>query len=148
MKRYCLTNYILTADIPEDIGFGSQTVSIGGEGSYLDSITISMNVNMFETQGDNTGSWVHVKNLNRTGTVQISIKQVSDKVATFKALMNVYSKVDIESSGMTLTLRDMSNNTIAICEDCVIQKTPDQVFANEPATQTWTFNVGRITFVD
>ena len=32
MKRYCLANYILTVDIPEDVGFGTQSISIGGEG--------------------------------------------------------------------------------------------------------------------
>ena len=148
MKRYCLANYILTADIPEDIGFGTQSVSIGGEGSYLDSISIDLNEDMFSTQGDNTGSWVHIKNLNRTGKVTISIKQVSDKIAIFKSLVNVYMNVDSEASGMTLTLRNTLNNTVAICEDCVITKIPEQSFSSEPGTQSWTFNAGKITFVD
>lgn len=148
MKRYCLANYILTADIPEDIGFGTQSVSIGGEGSYMDNVTVIMNESMFSTQGDYTGSWVHVKNLNQTGRIQISIKQVSDKIATFKALVNIYRNLDSEASGMTLTLRDTLNNTICIAEDCVIEKNPDQTFANEPDNQTWTFLCGKINFVD
>lgn len=148
MKRYCLANYILTADIPEDIGFGTQSVSIGGEGSYMDTITVTMNNPMFTTQGDYTGSWVHVKNLDQTGQIQVAIKQVSDKIATFKALMNVYRNLDSEATGMTLTLRDTLNNTICIAEDCVIDKVPDQAFANEPASQTWNFLCGKITFVD
>lgn len=148
MKRYCLANYILTADIPTDIGFGTQSVSIGGEGSYTDTITVSMSQAMFQTQGDSTGSWVHVKSLDQTGQIQVTIKQVSDKIATFKALMNVYRNLDSEASGMTLTLRDTLNNTICIAEDCVIDKVPDQAFGNEPGTQTWNFLCGRITFVD
>lgn len=147
MKRYCLVNYILTADIPADIGFGVQSVSIGGEGSYLDSITISMNEDMFTTKGDNTGSWVHIKNLNQTGKITVTVNQVSDRIAIFKALVNAYANVD-STSGMTLTLRDTLNDTIAVCEDCVITKIPDQAFSSEPATQTWTFNAGKITFVD
>lgn len=147
MKRYCLVNYILTADIPVDIGFGVQSVSIGGEGSYLDSITISMNEDMFTTKGDNTGSWVHIKNLNQTGKITVAVNQVSDRIAIFKALVNAYANVD-STSGMTLTLRDTLNDTIAVCEDCVITKIPDQAFSSEPATQTWTFNAGKITFVD
>ena len=148
MKRYCLANYILTADIPEDIGFGTQSVSIGGEGSYMDTITVVMNNPMFTTQGDYTGSWVHVKNLDQTGQIQVAIKQVSDKIATFKALMNVYRNLDSEATGMTLTLRDTLNNTIAVCEDCVISTIPEQSFGATPANQTWTFNAGKISFVE
>lgn len=148
MKRYCLANYILTVDIPEDVGFGTQSISIGGEGSYLDSITISMSSDMFSTEGDATGGWIHTKSLDRTGSVTVSVKQISDKVAVFKSLVNVYMNLNTESSGMTLTLRDMLNNTIAICEDCVISKIPDQAFSSTPTSQSWTFNAGRITFVD
>lgn len=148
MKRYSLANYILTADIPEDIGFGTQTVSIGGEGSYLNSITVTLSQSLFTTQGDNTGSWVHVKNLNRTGTVDVSIKQTSDRIATFKGLINVYSNLNRDSSGMTLTLRDTNDNTICVCEDCLLQKIPDQVFGSEPENQRWTFTCGKITYVD
>lgn len=148
MKRYCLANYILTADIPEDIGFGSQSVSIGGEGSYLDTITVHLNSSLFSTQGDNTGAWVHIKNLDKTGTVTISINQMSDKIASFKALMNIYNNMDSDAAGMTLTLRDSLNNTICVCEDCVIENIPDQAFGSTPTTQTWTFLCGRIQFVD
>lgn len=147
MKRYCLANYILTADIPEDIGFGTQSVSIGGEGSYLNSITVSLSQNLFETSGDNTGSWVHTKNLNKTGTVVVSIKQVSDKITTFKTLVNIYSNLNTEAAGMTLTLRDMLNNTICVCEDCLIQKITNQTFTNSPESQSWTFTCGKISFI-
>lgn len=148
MKRYCLANYILTIDIPEDIGFGSTSVSIGGEGSYLDSITISRPTEMFKTEGDSTGSWVHTKSLDKTGTVTVSIKQVSDKIAVFKALMNVYGNLNTEADGLTLTLRDTLNNDICICEDCLIDKIPDQSFEAEPKSQSWSFTCGRITFID
>lgn len=148
MKRYCLANYILTVDIPEDIGFGAQSISIGGEGSYTDSITVHRDKAMFSTQADDTGSWVHTKSLDAHGYVDVSIKQVSDKIATFKALMNIYRNIDSEASGMTLTLCDTLNNPICICDDCVLENVPDQAFANEPANQTWRFLAGRITFVD
>lgn len=148
MKRYCLANYILTADIPADIGFGTQSVSIGGEGSYLDSISISLTNALFTTESDSTGSWVHVKNLDKSGTITVSVKQISDKVALFKALVNVYSNIDSDAAGMTLTLRDTLNNTIAVCEDCVVSKIPDQSFGSTPSTQSWTFNAGKISFIE
>lgn len=148
MKRYCLANYILTIDIPEDIGFGTQSISIGGEGSYLDSITISVESALFSTSADSTGSWIHTKSLDRHGSVSISIKQVSDKIAIFKALMNIYINLDTNISGMTLTLRDTLNNTICVCEDCLIEKIPEQSFSSEPNSQSWSFTCGRITFTD
>ena len=146
MKRYCLANYILTADIPEDIGFGTQSVTVGGEGSYLDSISVKFNNNLFETTGDNTGSWVHTKNLNSTGTIDVTLNQVSDKVAIFKALNNSYLALDSEASGLTLTLRDNLNNTLLIAEDCLITTIPSQDFGANPGTQTWSFTCGKITF--
>lgn len=146
MKRYCLANYILTVDIPSDIGFGTQSVTIGGNGSYMDTFTVTMSQSMFTTQGDHTGSWVHVKNLDQTGQIQVTIKQVADDIAIFKALMNVYRSLDSEATGMTLTLRDTLGNTVCTANDCVIEKVPDQAFADEPASQTWTFLCGKITF--
>ena len=148
MKRYCLANYILTIDIPSDIGFGSQSISIGGEGSYLDSISIKANTELFKLDADSTGSWVYTKNLDRSGEIEVSIKQVSDKVAVFKALMNIYINLSSEASGLTMTLRDSLNNTIAVCEDCLLNKIPDQTFKDSPDSQSWSFLSGKITFID
>ena len=150
MKRYALVNYILSIDIPDDVAsdFGTSSIQIGGEGSYLNQISIGLKSDLYATQGDNTGSWVHVKNLDKTGTVEIQIKQVSDAIARFKALCNIYYSLSTEADGLTLTLRDLNNNTIAICNDCVLNKIPDQTFGNEPENQTWTFNAGSITFVN
>lgn len=147
MKRYCLADYILTADIPSDLGFGSKSVSIGGEGSYLDTISVSMEATMFETTADATGSWVHKKSLDRHGSVNVTINQMSDKIAIFKALMNVYAKASSDVEGMTLTLRDNMNNTICICNDCLLTKIPDQSFAADPGTQQWTFTCGEILYI-
>ena len=147
MKRYCLADYILTADIPNSLGFGTSSVSIGGEGSYLDSISVSIDANMFETTADATGSWVHKKTLDRHGSVTVTINQMSDKVAIFKALMNVYAKTTSDVEGMTLALRDSMNNTICICNDCLLTKIPDQSFASDPGTQAWTFTCGEILYI-
>lgn len=147
MKRYCLANYILTVDIPEDIGFGTQSVTVGGEGSYTESMTVKFNSDLFSTSADNTGSWVHTKNLDSSGTIDVSLNQVSDKVAVFKALINTYRAIDSEASGLTLTLRDNLNNTLVIAEDCLIPGVPSQDFGNTPANQTWSFTCGRITIL-
>ena len=51
-----------------------------GEGSFVGQILVSRNQELFTTTGDATGSWVHDKNLNRTGTITVEITQISDQV--------------------------------------------------------------------
>lgn len=147
MKRYSLADYILSVEIPEDLGFGVTSVSIGGEGSYLDKISIEGGNEIFKTTGDSTGSWVHTKNLDMTGSVEVSISQMSDKVALLKSLLTVYKSASSSIDGMTLTLRDNDNNTIAICYDCLLTGYPSQDFGESPGSQSWSFTCGKVTFL-
>lgn len=149
-KKYSLANYILSINLPSELenDFGSSSIQIGGEGSFLESITITLNSNLWETNGDATGSWVHTKNLNRTGNVTINLNQMSDAVYRFKQLCNIYYNLSTEQDGLTMTLRDMNSKTICTCEDCVIQKIPDQVFQDSPQSQSWQFNCGKITYLN
>lgn len=151
MKRYALADYLLTISIPTEIAsdFGAETITIGGEGSYLDSLTISSSTELFQTKGDATGGWVHVKNLDRSGTITLTIQQVSDDVAKLKRLFNVFYSLSTESDGLTLTIKSsVSNNVVAICNDVVIAKVPDQSFSSDVATQQWTLNAGQIVYMD
>ena len=48
MARYSLANYTLAITLPSELATilgltGSESLVVGGEGSYLDSITISLN---------------------------------------------------------------------------------------------------------
>lgn len=150
--RYSLARYILTVALPEDFdttfvaAFGS-TLSIGGEGSYLNSISISLAGTLWSTEGDATGSWVHNQNLDRTGECKVSISQVSDNIFRFIRLCNCfYSSSITYERGINLTLKDNEGNTVATCEDCYISKIPDQDFGEKAATQDWSFTCGKITF--
>ena len=144
--RYSLSRYILTIAIPAKLGFGSKTLSVGGEASYLDSITISFNNALWSTTGDATGSWVHTKNLDRTGTVTVSLSQLANNVSQFKTLCSTYFNAESDYDGLTLTLKDIDGNEIASCEDCYITKIPDQGFQSTAQQQSWTFTCGKITF--
>lgn len=143
MARYCLANYILTVNVPEEINLGVSSINIGGEGSYLDSITVKVNGG-WKISGDSTGSWVHTKDLDRTGTIEVSINQMSNKISIFKSLMTIYRNLDTEVEGLTLTLTDNLGNLICIAQDCILADYPDQSFSNEPSTQSWTFNCGKV----
>lgn len=145
MKRYSLATHILSFTSNDntinDI-FG--TVSIGGEGSALDSIRIRLNENLWSTQGFATGGWVHNKNLSKAGTVEITINQLTDAVYKFIQLCNTYYAGDYE--GLTITLSNNDGREICECIDCYIQKIPDQEYASTAQNQTWSFTCGKITF--
>ena len=143
--KYCLANYILSIQ-PNDPTLVSMfgNMSVGGEGDALSQMTISIEPTLWDTEGFATGAWVHNKNLSRTGTVTISISQLSDRVAKFKQLCNVYYNNDY--NGVTMTLSDSEGNKVCAAIDCYVQKIPEQQFQDKAQTQDWTFTCGEITF--
>lgn len=186
MARYSLSDYILVVTIPSEIkslfSIGTtsdgQTTSkdetsfsIGGNNSYTGSVTVSYKTDQWITTGDATGSWVHTMSRDRTGTVSVSINQVSDRIKTLIRLCQAYydlnssqnigennafdgtasfSDKDVSSvsRGITLTVNDRNNNVLCTCLDCYITKIADQQFAASPNDQNWSFTSGRITFED
>lgn len=150
MARYSLADYSITVKLPSNLAaeFGVETISVGGENSYTSSISVAMNSSLWSTSGDNTGSFVHTKNLDRTGTCSVSLNQMSTQVAKFIRLCNIFYRTTEEYDGLTITVNSSQNIPVCICDDCYINKIPDQSFGNTPSDQTWQFTCGRITFVD
>lgn len=143
--KYSLSNYILSIDSNDDTIkriFG--TISVGGEGNYLDSISLSQSEDIFTTTGYATGGWIHNKSLDRHGIASLTLNQLSDKVARFIQLAKLSLSGDYE--GFTLSLSDSDGNKIATCVDCYIVKIPDQVFGAQAQTQTWQFTCGQINY--
>ena len=150
-KRYTLTSYLLTIKIPESLGFGETIITIGGPQSYTDSITISQDNALFEIEADTTGSYVYSKNLARNGKIEISLNQVSDAIAKFKKLMNIYYQAEREVEGLELILTDSATNSktvICTCKDCLVSEIPTQEFGEKPGKQKWTLLSGYIDFAD
>lgn len=145
MKRYCLANYILSIK-PNDPGINSSfgTITVGGEGSYNDNITIRPEGQLFNTKGYPTGAWIHDKDLSRTGTVELSLNQLSDQVTKFIMMCETYYLSDYD--GFTLTLATNEGTKVMTAIDCYIQKIPDQAFASQSSNQTWIFTCGKISF--
>lgn len=148
MTRYSLADHILTVTIPANLAneFGVNTLTIGGEGSYTSSISVSLSSQLWSTEGDASGSWAHNKNLNRTGTVTVQINQLSEKIAKFITLCNLYYKSNVDYDGLTLVVESVNNGTVATCTDCYIQGIPSQDFGASAANQQWTFTCGKIIF--
>ena len=148
--KYCLADYLLSIKLPENfarlVGLeNNQNLVIGGEGSYLDSITFEYNSDMVSTKGDHTGSWVHDINLDRTGKASISINQMSDKVAKFKTIVNLFYSHDF-IEGCQLSLQDSLGNEVASGQDALFVKIPSQEMKSESDNQTWELTIGRLTF--
>lgn len=153
MPTYSLSRYILSIKFPEalqavlsqNLGVNN-TIEIGGKGSYLDSFSFNQDKDTWSVDGDDTGSYVFNKTLSRTGTASLTINQMSDQVAKFKALARLYYDNDWEY-GLELVLTQYDGGDVeevVTCKDCYITKIPTQQFQSEAQTQSWSFVVGEI----
>lgn len=159
-NRYALSDYILTLKLPdnsellEKSGLTSAQFSIGGpgqnglDGSFLGNIVVKRNGSVWSTEGDATGSWVHSKSLNRTGSVQLDINQVSDDVIRLAMICNAYESIQDAVPGLSILVTSAAdiNNIVATCTDCYIQEVPDHKFGDKAADYSWTFTCGRVMF--
>ena len=152
---YSLADYELSVSIPAIGDLPAETFRIGGpgdtgNGSCTGQIVVSRNQNLFETEGDPTGSWVHNKNLNRTGTITVDIRQVSNYIVKFILTCQAFEAYQHRTGGMTIQLipafTNEANQPIMTAIDCFFQKVPDQVMGPSAQTQSWIITCGKITY--
>lgn len=120
-----------------------------GEGSFVGQIQVSRNENLFTTSGDPTGSWVHDKNLNRTGTITIDITQISDDIVTLVQLCQIFESIQTGTPGLELTISSVAegaNNTLVTGRDAYIQKLPDLPMGETAGRLSWVFTCGQIIY--
>ena len=169
-NRYSLADYQITVTIPrpasgtnsgyeailQRAGLSAGTsITIGGSGegegkygSYLGSINVTRNTNLWTTEGDPTGSWVHNKNLDKTGTVAVEITQVSDQIIQLTYLCNAYESVSDAVEGLHLEIKNTaSGEKIVDAIDCYIQKVPDLPLQDTAQKMTFTFTCGRVIYL-
>ena len=145
INTYSLGNYIFSIKPNDQTLLDSfNVISIGGEGSYLNTIRIRRNNNLFTTTSYATGGWIHDKNLSRVGTVEITISQLSDAIIKFIRMSEIFFEGEYE--GFTLTLSKNDGTKVCTCIDCYITTIPEQGFAETSQTQTWSFTCGQINF--
>ena len=150
---YNLSKYKLAIQLPEEfaskVGLeNDNTITVGGEGSYLDTLSYSYNADMYTTKADATGSYVHDKNLDKSGNITISIHQLSPQIALFKKIINLYYQSGNDYDGLQLSLKDLSGQEIMSAESCFFVKIPDQNFGQTSENQTWNITSGKINSID
>lgn len=144
--KYALTNYILTLKFKRALAeaIGIETLSIGGEGSYLDNFSFSLNGTLWSTKADATGSWVHKKSLDRSGKCGISMNMLSPQITTLTRLFNLYFSPESSDESLTITLSDAASNVVVTCEDCLLTSLPDLTISETPGNRNWEFTCGKI----
>lgn len=143
--KYSLANYILSITPNDQVirnMFG--VISIGGEGSYVGSVSFSRQASTFSTESYATGAWVHNKNLSRIGNVVVQLNQLSEQVSKFILLCETFLIGDYE--GFTITLSTNDGVKVASAIDAYIEKVPDQTFENSATNQSWSFTCGQVNF--
>lgn len=164
IHTYSLADYQLTIGLGDSIAsllglrdsYGNllTNFSIGGpgengEGSFVGQITVNRAQDLFTTTGDATGSWVHDKNLNRTGTITIDITQISDDIITLVQLCQIFESVQSNMPGLELTINSVASSagtTMVTGRDCYISKLPELTLADSAGKLTWSFTCGQIVY--
>ena len=164
IHQYSLADYQLTIGLSDSVAqllglrdsFGNllTNFSIGGpgednEGSFVGQIIVNRVQDLFTTTGDATGSWVHDKNLNRTGTIQIDITQISDDIVTLVQLCQIFESVQTNMPGLELTINSVASNTATTMvtgRDAYIQKLPELTLGEQAQKLSWTFTCGQIIY--
>lgn len=155
--RYSLADYILSIKIPDSLrGIFTSTdnesdnrISIGGDGSYLGSIKVSTE-EIYKVEGDATGSWIHTKSKNKTGSLSVEISQLADSTLKLTRLFETYFSADTITEGLTITISKAvgSGNSSDVCTliDCYISQMPDGSWEESAKTMEWKFVCGKITY--
>lgn len=120
-----------------------------GQGSFVGQIVVNRAENLMTTEGDATGSWVHNKNLNRTGTISIEITQISDQIVTLIQLCQIIESVQSNMPGLDLTISSAASElatTMVTGRDSYIQKLPDLRLADTAGRLNWVFTCGQIIY--
>ena len=146
MEIYSLANYklTLTSDDPTIIATFGESISIGGQGKKIGSISINQTNSPYALKSFETGGYYYDKTLDRSGTITISLNQLAEEVAKFKTLLNLYYTGDY--NGFTAVLTTNENVKVAECIDCLMTNVPNQSFGGSTGSQEWQFGTGQITF--
>lgn len=130
----------------------SNTILLGGDDSYVGSISFQYKTNAWEVTGDPTGSWVHTKNRDRTGTCTLSMNQVAYKGAMLIKIFNIYyndtARDEEIIDGFDIYVTDRKGRKLMSAMDCYVQNVPTMEYGSTPRDLSWTFNCGRITYED
>lgn len=151
MAKYSLSNRIVSIEA-NDVSlrnvFGK--VTVGGQGSMLESISIDYKDDQWTTDTFSTGGYVHNKNLSKAGTITIVLSQLSENVTKFINLVNLHYTGDYQ--GLTITLTDTAGGNngapreILTASDCYFTRIPTQEYGRTASTDSWVLTCGEISY--
>lgn len=154
-NRYSLSDYTFVITLPAGgITYGSTTLTgqlkLGGpgnnnNGSFLGDVSVTRKELTWNTSGDYTGSWVHSKNLNRTGTITLNINQVSDDSIRLYMLTNVYENNAAVTEGLAIEIIK-DGQSVVKATDCMVTKPADLPIGGTAANLRWEFSCGKVEY--
>jgi len=140
VKQYSLLDFSLSIDSKVD-GI-TYNVPIGGIGSYLGSIKVAKSTDNVSKTVDATGSGIFAYTHDHSGTVDIEISQVSEKVGQIiNKIIDYYhseTQGDWKKGLIDITI---SKNNVAylVATDCMLTKMPDLEMGAEAGMRTFSF---------
>ena len=154
INRYSLADHLVKVTLPAGVlvggtNIGGMVLEFGGPGnnaqtgSFMGEITVGRTNDTSTTERDPTGSWVHNKSLNKTGTVTMQLRQVADDIIRLQMLAQVFENGDFPGCKIEVFA---GTDTVARAEDCYIARVPSQVYGDTAAMQTWSWTAGRISY--
>lgn len=143
--RYSLAEYKLTLTSSNKLtNLLSSPITIGGNGSYLESFSFNYENDIWNTVSDATGSYIHQKNLSKNGIASITTNMLSENAKRFTTIANRYLIDSNDELQLVLTSND-STTPIVECKSCYIKRIPQKTFSKETSNETWEFTCGEIT---
>lgn len=138
VKQYSLLDFSLSITFKKN----RYNIPIGGVGSYLGSIKVAKATDNITKTVDATGSGVFAYSHDHSGTVDIEISQVSNKVATIinRAMKWYHSETNGDWKNGLLDIVIMKNGRKVLdATSCMLTKMPDLEIGNEVAMRTFSF---------
>jgi len=98
----------------------------------------------YTTKAGADGETARSRNLNRIGTVEITLLQTSAANAELAALHLADEISDGGTPGLPLMVKDLEGNSLTVAFEAWIEKTPDEEYAKEVGERTWVFGTGNL----
>lgn len=139
-SRYSLADHVVTFTAIQGANSGTDlfTFEIGGQGSFLGSLNISWNADTWSQQMDATGSGSYSKNYDRSGTITLSLNQVSEKTILMDRLFQSYHLSDSDDIVYKVTI-SRGSKTLVEASYCVLKKLPEYVAEEEAGVRAYEF---------
>lgn len=90
------------------------------------------------------GSAMHSLIADQSGTVTVTLQRESKVNMLLQNLYNYQSRSSSFWGRNTITIRDVARGDAITCSEAAFAKAPDNSFAQEGGTISWTFHAGRI----